>query len=239
MIIGGFEKLSLIDYPDHLAAIIFTKGCNFRCKYCYNPMLVCPVEDADVKNNEGLNRFNEEDLLLFLKERFGRLDGVVISGGEPTLHPDLFEFIKKIKKIGYHVKLDSNGSNPGVLKKLINEKLIDYIAMDIKAPLNDYEKVVGVKINFKNLAESVKIIMTSSIPYEFRTTMVPGLINEKDFVLMGESIKGASSWYLQQFKSDTPLVDSKYGGKKSYTTKEMENFVNIGKKFVNICEFRG
>ncbi len=239
MIIGGLEKLSLIDYPDHLAAIIFTKGCNFRCKYCYNPMLVCPVEDADVKNNEGLNRFNEEDLLLFLKERYGKLDGIVITGGEPTLHPDLSEFIKKIKNIGYHVKLDTNGSNPSVLKKLIDDKLIDYIAMDIKAPLTDYEKVVGVKINFKKLTDSVKMIMSSSLPYEFRTTMVPGLINEKDLILMGESIRGASSWYLQQFKSDTSLVDSKYGGKKSYTTQEMKNFVDIAKKFVNICEFRG
>ncbi len=239
MKIGGLEKLSLIDYPDHLAAIIFTKGCNFRCKYCYNPMLVCPIEDADVKDNEGLNRLNEEDLLLFLKERYGKLDGVVITGGEPSLHPDLSEFIKKIKQIGYHIKLDTNGSNPGVLKKLIDEKLLDYIAMDIKAPLNDYEKVVGVNVNFKKLAESVKIIMASSLPYEFRTTMVPGLINENDLILMGESIKGATNWYLQKFKSDTPLVDAKYGGKKSYNTKEMENFVNVAKNFVNNCKFRG
>jgi len=241
MIIGGLEKLTLLDYPDHLAAIIFTQGCNFRCHFCYNPMLVLPREGEDEKNKKekGFSPLSTEDLFLFLEKRFGRLDGVVISGGEPTLHPDLPSFIRKIKKIGYLVKLDTNGTNPEMLKELINDKLIDYIAMDIKAPLNHYEKVVNVKINCQNLQKSVKIIMSSGLPYEFRTTVVPGLLNKSDFKAMGEWIRGADKWYLQRFKSDTNLVDPLFQGQASYNDKEMEELATIGRKYVQLCEFRG
>ena len=197
MIIGGLEKLTLLDYPNHLAAIIFTSGCNFRCHYCYNPMLVLPPKGEDRKNKEDLSSIASEDLFLFLKERFGRLEGVVITGGEPTLHADLPDFIKKIKKLGYLVKLDTNGTNPEMLEKLIQAKLIDYLAMDIKSDADNYEKTVGVKINFQNLQKSAKIIITSGLPYEFRTTMVPGLVNKEIFLAMGAFIKGAKKWYLQ------------------------------------------
>jgi len=133
MIIGGLEKLTLLDYPDHLAAIIFTQGCPFRCHFCYNPMLVWPNTGTDGKNKEekGFSPLSLENLFLFLRERFGRLEGVVITGGEPTLHPDLPDFIKQIKAIGYLVKLDTNGTNPLMLEGLIKDKLIDYIAMDL------------------------------------------------------------------------------------------------------------
>jgi pyruvate formate lyase activating enzyme len=239
MIIGGLEKLTLLDYPEHLAAIIFTQGCNFRCHYCYNPLLVLPQENgADKKNKKDSHLIKEEDLFNFLKERFGRLEGVVITGGEPTLHSDLPEFIKKIKDLGYMVKLDTNGTNPEMLKQLINKKLIDYVAMDIKAPLEYYKKAVNVEIDFKKLQESVKIIMTCGLPYEFRTTVVPGILDEDDFYKMGEEIAGAKKWYLQSFKSDTELVDPSYGGKNSYTSHDMEKFAAIGKKFVDICEVR-
>ncbi|MFA4999935.1 MAG: anaerobic ribonucleoside-triphosphate reductase activating protein [Patescibacteria group bacterium] len=241
MIIGGFEKLTLLDYPDHLAAIIFTAGCNFRCHYCYNPLLVLPGEGKDEKNikkEKGFPSVSIENLFLFLKERFGRLDGVVISGGEPTLYPDLPFFIKKIKEIGYLVKLDTNGTNPKMLKELIKKGLIDYIAMDLKAPLEKYESVVGVKINCDNLQKSVKIIMESGLPYEFRTTVVPGLLGAADFALMGQAIKGAAKWYLQSFKSDTGLVNSAYQTKKSYTRKEMAEFAAIGRKYVDLCAVR-
>jgi pyruvate formate lyase activating enzyme len=211
MIIGGLEKLTLLDYPDHLAAIIFTQGCNFRCHFCYNPMLVWPsISGSDEKNKKkekGLSPLSTEDLFLFLSERFGRLEGVVITGGEPTLQPDLPEFIKKIKEIGYLVKLDTNGTNPKMLESLLADKLIDYIAMDLKAPYDKYEETVNVTVDYKNLQKSVKIIMSSGLPYEFRTTVVPGLLNIDDFAVMGQSIKGAKKWYLQFFKSDTELVD--------------------------------
>ncbi|MBN2854039.1 anaerobic ribonucleoside-triphosphate reductase activating protein [Patescibacteria group bacterium] len=238
MIIGGLEKLSLLDYPNHLAAIIFTSGCNFRCHYCYNPMLVLPQKVKDVKNKEDLSLISSEDLLLFLKERFGRLEGVVITGGEPTLHPDLPDFIRKIKKIGYLVKLDTNGTNPEMLEKLLKAKLVDYLAMDIKSDALNYEKAVGVKVDFKKLEKSVKIIMASGLPYEFRTTMVPGLVDKEIFLAMGNFIKGAKKWYLQNFKSDTDLVDASFKDQKSFTLKEMKEFVKLGRGFVDLCDDR-
>lgn len=240
MIIGGLEKLTLLDYPDHLAAIIFTQGCNFRCHFCYNPMLVLPRKGGDEKNKKekGFSPLSTEDLFLFLKERFGRLDGVVITGGEPTLHPDLPSFIKKIKDLGYAVKLDSNGTNPEMLDKLIKAKLIDYLAMDLKAPLDKYKKIVGVDVNCNNIKKSVKIIMTSGLPYEFRTTVVPGLLDKEDFYKMGETIKGADKWYLQNFKSDTELVDTNYKKQNGYSAKEMKEFAVIGQKYVKFCQVR-
>ncbi|MFA5753766.1 MAG: anaerobic ribonucleoside-triphosphate reductase activating protein [Patescibacteria group bacterium] len=242
MIIGGLEKLTLLDYPDHLAAIIFTQGCNFRCHFCYNPMLVLPREGADEKNikkEKGFSPISPKDLFLFLESRRNRLDGVVITGGEPTLHADLPVFIKKIKALGYLVKLDSNGTNPEMLKALIKDRLIDYIAMDLKAPPDKYELTTNVPVNCNNLAKSVKIIKSSGLPYEFRTTVVPGLLHKEDFKVMGEFIKGASKWYLQNFKSDTDLVNKHYQTKKAYTNKEMSEFAAIGRQYVDLCEVRG
>lgn len=241
MIIGGLEKLTLLDYPDHLAAIIFTQGCNFRCHFCYNPMLVLPQTGGDEKNKKekGFSPLSTEDLFLFLKERYGRLEGVVITGGEPTLHPDLPAFIKQIKDIGYLVKLDTNGTNPEMLAELIREKLIDYVAMDLKAPLDKYEKTVSVKLDWDNIKKSVKIISESGLPYEFRTTVVPGLLVKEDFHKMGEMIKGLDKWYLQNFKSDTDLVNSNYKTQKGFSAKEMVEFAAICRKYVKLCEVRG
>ncbi|MFA5886738.1 MAG: anaerobic ribonucleoside-triphosphate reductase activating protein [Patescibacteria group bacterium] len=252
MIIGGLEKLTLLDYPDHLAAIIFTQGCNFRCHFCYNPMLVWPRQGTDEKNiidvagagslddkkEKGLSPLSVHDLFLFLQERFGRLEGVVITGGEPTLHPDLPFFISTIKDMGYLVKLDTNGTNPVMVEKLIKDKLIDYIAMDLKAPLTKYEAVVGVPINCNNLRRSVKIVMSSGLPYEFRTTVVPDLLQADDFNQMGRLIRGAGKWYLQKFKSDTELVNSDYKSKQAYSDLEMQGLATIGRKYVKLCEVR-
>jgi pyruvate formate lyase activating enzyme len=238
MIIGGLEKLTLLDYPEHLAAIIFTQGCNFRCHYCYNPLLVLPRNGSDAKE-KGMSAFSPQNLFLFLRERVGRLEGVVITGGEPTLHPDLPDFIADIKKLGYLVKLDSNGTNPAMLERLIKDKLIDYIAMDIKAPLARYAEVIGVPVDCNKLRKSVKIIMNSGLPYEFRTTVVPGLLAKDDFRPMGELIKGAGQWYLQNFKSDTDLVDASYRGHRAYSNKKMEEFAAIGQEYVDLCVVRG
>lgn len=241
MIIGGLEKLTLLDYPDHLAAIIFTQGCNFRCHFCYNPLLVLPLKGGDVKNKKekGLSPLSPQDLFLFLTERFGRLEGVVITGGEPTLHPDLPYFIKRIKDIGYLVKLDSNGTNPDMLEQLIRDKLIDYIAMDIKAPASRYEDVVGVSLDYKNIEKSAKIIMSSGLPYEFRTTVVPGLLAEEDFEEMGRTIQGADKWYLQHFKSDTGLVNEGFERRNGYSAAEMDEFAVICRKYAKLCQVRG
>ena len=239
MIIGGLEKMTLIDYPGQLAAIVFTKGCNFRCHFCYNPLLVWPDRETDEKKYEKTCPIIlEDEFFLFLKSRQGKLDGVVITGGEPTLHNDLPEFIKKIIDLGYKIKLDTNGTNPEMLGVLLKENLIDYIAMDLKAPLDKYESVVGVKTNCQNLVKSVKMIIESGLPHEFRTTVVPGLLNLADFTAMGEIIEGAHTWYLQKFKSDTQLVDRVLEKNLPFSDTDMEAMVEVGKKYVKICELR-
>ncbi|MCK4553658.1 anaerobic ribonucleoside-triphosphate reductase activating protein [Candidatus Parcubacteria bacterium] len=233
MLLGGLQKFSLLDYPNHLSAIIFTQGCNFQCQFCYNPMLVV------VPQKDHHPEIKEDDLFAFLKKRAGKLDAVVITGGEPTIHADLPEFIDKIKKLGYLVKLDTNGANPKMIKKLIDKKLINYIAMDMKAPKNKYEKIVGVPVDFNKIEKSVKIIMESGLPYEFRTTIVPGLLNKKDDIgKIAKIIKGADKWYLQQFKSDTDLVNKKMEKVEPYSARELEEMCEAGRGHVKRCEVR-
>lgn len=236
MKIGGLEKLSLLDYPNNIAAIIFTQGCNFRCGFCYNPMLVWPT---DKKNKKGLSLIKEKDLFNFLESRLNRLDGVVISGGEPTLHSDLPEFIKKIKDLALLVKLDTNGSNFEMLSKLWQEKLIDYVAMDLKAPWSKYEKVIGCKINCSFIKKSVKLLIENNIPHEFRTTIVPGLHSEGDIVKMGEEINGAKAWYLQKFIPSDNLLKAKFSKIKPYNDNKMRELAKIGQKYVKNCKARG
>jgi pyruvate formate lyase activating enzyme len=244
MLIGGLDKFSLIDYPEHLAAIIFTQGCNFRCHFCYNPVLVVSHDKLqdnashELVRENGHSQISEDDLFIFLKSRIGKLDGVVISGGEPTLHRDLPELISKIKTLGFDIKLDTNGTNPKMLQKLIDNQLIDYIAMDIKGPENSYENVVSAKVDLKKIQESIKIIIKSSTPYEFRTTMVPGLHTKSDIAMMGAMIKGAAKWYLQEFKANTPLVDKKYEGQKSFDHHDFEEMQKMATKYVDLCETR-
>jgi pyruvate formate lyase activating enzyme len=238
MIIGGLQKLTLIDYPEHLAAIIFTQGCNFRCHFCYNPKLVVPQLVAPAKNGAGHSFINENGLFGFLKERQKKLDAVVITGGEPTLHSDLPEFIKKIKELGYLVKLDTNGTNPEMLVKLLQAKLLNYIAMDLKAPLEKYNLITGVKAPLNNIKKSIKIIIQSGLPYEFRTTVLPEFHQAEDIEKMGELIKDADKWYLQKFQSKPDLVDEKFKGKKSYKDKEMDDLRQIAFKYVKLCEVR-
>ncbi len=248
MIIGGLQKFSLLDYPDHIAAIIFTQGCNFRCQFCYNPMLVKPgytggkvsnrPSAGDGQGQKGHPLITEDDLFAFLDKRKGKLNAIVITGGEPTLHKDLPEFIIKIRKLGYKIKLDTNGTNSQMLKDLIGRRLIDYIAMDMKGPLDKYEKVIGVKTDLMKIKESITIIMKSGLPYEFRTTVVPDLIGFKDIASIGKLIKGASKWYLQIFKSDIDLVNPEFNNTKSYASGEMEEMELIAKKYVKFCAVR-
>ncbi len=239
MIIGGLEKLSLIDFPGYLSAIVFTKSCNFRCHFCYNPMLVFAEGENELKNiDEGPSLIPEEDFFLFLKERVGKLEGLVISGGEPTLQSDLKEFIIKVKELGYKVKLDTNGTSPEKVSDLIKNNLLDYIAMDLKAPLEKYEAVIGVKTDINKIKESIDLLINGNVPYEFRSTLVPGLVNEDDILEMSKDIEGANLWYLQKFKSDIRLVNGDFENKESFTDKEMEYFSNIGGKFTKKCLFR-
>jgi len=190
MLIGGFQKFSLIDYPGKVSAIIFTQGCNFRCPYCHNPELVEP---------KLFQKPCEEEIIFsFLEVRRGKLDGIVITGGEPTLQKDLPEFIRKIKSAGFLVKLDSNGTHPGMLKFLIEKELVDYIAMDIKAPLEKYKKVVNRRINPNLIKESIDTIMNSGLNYEFRTTFAKGMLTEAEVISIAKLIKGAKLYVLQK-----------------------------------------
>src|SRR5690554_5488754 len=170
MKIIGFQKTSLIDYPGKIVSIIFTQGCNFKCPYCHNSDLIF----FQSVNNEY---FPHDYIFSFLKKRKGLIDGVSITGGEPTLQPDLYNFIVKIKDINLNIKLDTNGSNPELIKSLIDDKLIDYIAMDIKGPLDKYECIIDNKINTDKIIKSISLIKNSKVDYEFRTTVVPGIHN--------------------------------------------------------------
>jgi len=211
MKIGGFQKLSLIDYPDNLSCIVFTKGCNFRCPYCHNPELV---------NSKKKGSIRVGSIMDFLRSRIGLLEGVSITGGEPTLQPDLVDFIKAVKEMGFRVKLDTNGTNPLILSNLIEDDLVDYIAMDIKAPLEKYSNIVRVKVDIGKIEESIEIIRNSNREYEFRTTLVKNLLSEDDILSIGNLLEGARVYYLQQFipgKILNPSIKM-----KPYSLEEME-----------------
>ena len=223
MILGGYQKLTLIDYPGKLATTVFTVGCNFRCPFCHNPELV----DLKLVHNEE----SEKEFLDFLKKRKGKLEGVCITGGEPLIQPDIMEFIKKIKKLGFLVKLDTNGMRPDVLKKIIDARLVDYIAMDIKNQLKNYTKTTNTKVDKQRIKLSVDLIMNSRIPYEFRTTVVPGIHTEKDFEEIAKWIKGAPSYWLQEYR-EGKILDPKLKKKTKGKTLDLEKIKKkIEKKF--------
>jgi pyruvate formate lyase activating enzyme len=240
MVIGGLEKLSMIDFPGCISTVIFTVSCNFRCHFCYNPMLVLANtgEGESEYKEEDFSVISEKDLLLFLKKRIGKIEGVVISGGEPTLQADLKDFIIKIKKMGFKIKVDTNGTNCEIITDLVKNKLIDYVAMDIKAPLEKYSEVVGVKANIKEIKKTIQFLLSGIIPYEFRTTIVPGLHNKNDIIEMSKEIAGAEKWFLQKFKSDTELVDNVFKNKKTFSIAEMKTMVSMAKKNVPNCKLR-
>ena len=229
MIIGGLQKLTLIDYPGRLAATVFFLGCNFRCPWCYSSELVLPEK---IKKQQ---KISEKELFSFLKERQGLLEGVVICGGEPTINNDLPKFIKKIKKMGYLVKLDTNGSNPKMLKKLIENKLVDYVAMDVKLPKEKYSKILNVDVN--NIQKSIEILKKSKIDYEFRTTVIPTVLDKKDILKIAKWISGAKKYYLQNFRPEKTL-DPKFEKMKPYPDKYLLNIQKAISPFFEICEIR-
>ncbi len=224
MQIGGIQKTSLLDFPDKISAIVFTQGCNFRCGYCHNPELI-------VLKNEASNI----DFFEFLKTRQGKLDGVVITGGEPCLQKDLIDFIKRIKDMGFLVKLDTNGTMPEVLKSAL--PLVDYVAMDIKAPIEKYPDIVRVKINPNKILESISLIINSGVDYEFRTTVVKSQLGYDDFGQIGKLIKGAKRYYLQKFVPSKTL-DENLMKETTYSTEEFEQIKNILNKYIDNVSLR-
>jgi len=191
MNIGGLQKVSFVDYPGHICATLFLQGCNFRCPYCHNPELVNP---------ELFQRpIPEEDLWAFLRNRVGKLDGVTITGGEPTVHKDLPDVMRRIQSMGLLVKLDTNGSHPEMLEQIIGLRCVDYIAMDLKAPLARYPELTGAAVDLAAIQRSIGLIMGSSIAYEFRTTVMRSLLAPEDILAIGCMIAGCRRYALQRF----------------------------------------
>ena len=231
MRIGGFQKLSLVDYLGKLCAIIWTIGCNFRCKFCYDPELVLPEKMREIKE------VPRDYIFSYLKKRRNFLDAVEITGGEPTLHEDLPGYIEEIKEIGYLVKLDTSGTNPLMLRYLMNSGLIDYVAMDIKTRLvfERYNEIVGDVLTremFENVKSSIKILLNSKIDYEFRTTLVKDFHSKEDIIEVCKSVGGAKAYYLQNLRIVDEFVGG--GGLAPFDEEEIEEIVSEGRKLVNL-----
>ncbi|MDP6157134.1 MAG: anaerobic ribonucleoside-triphosphate reductase activating protein [Candidatus Thermoplasmatota archaeon] len=229
MRIGGFKRFSVADYPGKHCAIVFTQGCNFRCSYCHNPELVD-------ESSYG-NLIPVEDVLSFLETRKSKLDAVVVTGGEPTLQPDLFDFLKKVKKMGFLIKVDTNGSRPDVIGKLVESNLVDYIAMDAKGPLGRYREITRSNIDTARIGESMGLIMKSGKAYEFRTTVVNTQLTEKDLIAIGKTIKGASSYVLQPFVASKTL-DPAFNVMTSYPPKKLLDLRDAIRSLGGRCEVR-
>ena len=227
MNVQGYQKLTLLDFPGKVACTVFTGGCNLRCPFCHNASLVLTPREGDNL---------EEEVLSYLARRQGILEGVCITGGEPLLQPTLSDFIDKVKKMGFSVKLDTNGSDPDALAALLSRGNIDYIAMDIKSSPAGYEKAIGVKLPFDRFARSVEIIRESGIPYEFRTTAVKGIHTEEDFAQIGSWLKAGEKYFLQGFVDSGNLIGAGVG---AFSSEEMNHFLEIVRKTIPGAEIRG
>lgn len=228
--IKGYITSSLLDYPGKICSVIFLPNCNFRCPFCQNPDLIT--------RPEKIPNVEPEKIFEHLQSRRKWLDGACITGGEPCLHQNLPEFLSKIKKLGFLVKLDTNGTNPKMLKELIEKKLVDYIAMDIKAPLNKYDEVAEVKVNKKAIQESIDIITKNKVDYEFRTTVIPKFIGKKDIEEIGKWLKGSRMYCLQQFRP-TITLDESFKNERTYTPEELKELAGIAKPFFKSVCVRG
>lgn len=232
MLLCGLQKTTLLDFPGHVACTVFTGGCQFRCPYCQNGELVLnPAAYATV---------TEEEVFSFLKKRKGILEGVCITGGEPTLQPDLPAFIRKIKELGYLVKLDTNGYRPEVLGNLLEEGLLDYVAMDVKASKDKYARTVGLQgLDVSNLEQSVALLISQDkIPYEFRTTVVKGLHDTDEFEEIGKWLSGAKALYLQGYQESGNVLEPKLC-EGSFEKSELECMAEKARKYIARVEVRG
>lgn len=229
MIIQGLQKLTLLDYPGKVACTVFTAGCNFRCPFCHNASLVTKIAGGEA--------IPQEKVMDFLRKRKGILDGVCISGGEPLIHPDIEVFIREIKALGYEVKLDTNGSFPEILERLVRERLIDYVAMDIKNSQEHYGRTAGLEnFDLSGVKRSVEFLLSGEIPYEFRTTVVREFHQRSDFASIGEWIRGAERYFLQQFVDSGDLIRP---GLHGYDREILEKALEIVRENVKDAQLRG
>ncbi len=226
--IKGLQKTTLVDYPDKVACTIFLPRCNFRCGFCYNKDLVIDYD--------SLLTISEERVLNFLKEKGKWLDGVVFTGGEPLLHKELLSFIKKVKKMGFLVKVDTNGANPKMLKELVDDKLVDYVAMDIKASLEKYDKISGVRVDNEKIKESIDIL--KNVDSELRLTCVPTLHSKEDIEKIGKWLKGNRKMFIQQFQPKEKMIDDSLLNVRPFSKNELEEFKDILSKYIEKVEVR-
>ncbi len=234
MIIAGLQKTSLVDYPGKICSTVFLAGCNFRCSYCHNPSLVLP----ELIKKETVP-MHPEELIKILKERKKYIDGVCITGGEPLLNADIFKLCEEIKKIGLLVKVDTNGSFPKRIKQLIEFDLADFIAMDIKGPKEKYSEITKTNINIKDIEESVELLKQGKVDYEFRTTVIKSLLNKEDIIKIGDWIKGAKAYYLQQSNMDGKTLDPAFEKQVPYTPEELKDMADAIKDKVGKIGVRG
>jgi len=234
VIISGLQKTTLIDYPGKIACTVFLAGCNFRCPWCYSSELVLPLKIVNQP------RISEKEFLDFLRERQGLLEGVVICGGEPTINKDLPQFIQKIKNLGYPVKLDTNGSNPEMLKNLINTNLIDYVAMDIKAGQKNpaYQNLMTEGITLDKIKESVKLLKVGKLDFEFRTTVVNTVHTKEDFLEIAKWIGGPNiKYYLQNFRAEK-TIDPEFEKVEPFKKDFLDGIAKEISPYFKICQAR-
>lgn len=228
MRIGGFQPSSLVDFPGTVSAVIFTVGCNFRCPYCHNPELVFEEPERIIR---------EREVLEFLSMRQGVLPAVTVTGGEPTMHEDLPTFLQKVRDLGYRIKLDTNGTNPAMLCSLVKTNLVDYVAMDVKAPLRTYARVVGAAVDTAAIEGSIGFLLSGAVDYEFRTTVVRSQLSASDIKQIGREIMGARRYYLQQFNPVKTLHPA-FRSKISYSEEELRDMAESIQAYVQHCSTR-
>ncbi len=231
MNVRGIYKTSLIDYPGKICTVLFAGGCNLKCRYCHNPDIVL--------NRDDLEKISNDEIFVFLKKRSSLIDGVTISGGEPTLSHDLINFIERIKKLSLDVKLDSNGLKPRIIKSLAQNRIIDYAAIDIKTSPSKYFSLTRTSIDFSKIIETVSILKEYKIEYEIRTTCIPYYVTIDDFKDIKKALNRVKRYYLQQFSSSVPLLDRSLENTEPYPVEVLLEFSEFVKSFSDICEVRG
>ncbi|WP_156275884.1 anaerobic ribonucleoside-triphosphate reductase activating protein [Neomoorella glycerini] len=230
MTIRGIQLTSLVDFPGEVCTTVFYGGCNFRCPWCHNADLVLrPFTLPEISPEEVLN---------LLSRRRSWVQAVCITGGEPTLAPGLEEFIRSLKSCGFKVKLDTNGTHPGILARLLTDGLLDYVAMDVKAPPGKYNLLAGTKVDLESVRESIALIKNSRIAYEFRTTVVPGLLLEEDLLAIGRLLRGARRYVLQQYQPAGTLLDADFQALRPYPGATLNNIAQKLQPFSAKVEVR-
>jgi pyruvate formate lyase activating enzyme len=230
MNIRGIHKTSLIDYPGRISSVIFTGGCNLRCGYCHNPELAC--------NSCELERFSNEETLGMLEKRRGLIDGITVSGGEPTISKNITTFMSSLKGLDLAVKLDTNGLNPSVVRNLARDGLVDYVAIDIKTAPEKYEFVTGTRVDFDSIVETVNAVRDAGVEYELRTTCIPYYVTLEDFKSIRLAVGEVKRYYLQQFVNEVTM-DASLGRVRPYPVSVLQGFKKYVDSFAEICEIRG